>query len=98
MENEIKNENHDFAKIFNHDTYGQVLIQKEMKQGAIPAITIKVNTIIGIAEASVNYENDITGVQKRDFEFEAISLEDIAGVCLQLREQVAEEMSQAVVQ
>lgn len=82
-----------FAKIFDHETYGQVLAKKDRLVDGCPTIVVTVDTIMGLAEATMGFKNNIIGVADRNASFDELSIDGLDEMLVSLHDQIAAEMT-----
>ena len=64
-----------FAKLFEHEKYGQVLVTKDTNEEDAPQLKITFEVDGMTVAYAPTYKNSDDGVEKRDFYFNAITEE-----------------------
>lgn len=82
-----------FAKIFDHEIHGQVLAKKDRMDDGCPTIVVTVDTLMGLAEATMGFKNNIIGVADRNASFDELSIEGLDDMLENLHDQIAKEMT-----
>ncbi len=80
-----------FAKLFHHETHGQILVTKDTNDKSAPQIVISFEINETTFKYAPTYENSDAGFEKRDFYFENLTEQNAIANVEMLKNKILQE-------